>query len=60
MELHKTASGKNRISSLVRRVEETITNRIKKYLYRKAQKPYRSHFCLFLLFLLAARHGQAV
>jgi hypothetical protein len=60
MELHKVASGKNRIPSLVRRVEETITDRIKKYLYRKVQKPNRSHFCLFLLFLLVARHGQAV
>jgi hypothetical protein len=60
MELRKTASGKKRSLSLLSRVEETITERIKKYLYRKVHKPNRSHLCLFLLFLLVARHGQAV
>jgi len=60
MDLHKTVSGSNRIPSPVRSVENVITDRIKKFLYRKVQKPNRSHFCLFLLFLLVARHGQAV
>jgi hypothetical protein len=59
MELHKVGSDKNRIPSPARSVEEAITDRIKKFLYQKAQKPNRSHFCLFLLFLLVARHGQA-
>jgi hypothetical protein len=58
MELHKAASGRNRIPSLVRSVEEAVTDRIKKYLYWKVQKPNRSHFCLFLLLLLAARHAE--
>jgi hypothetical protein len=60
MELHKAATGENRISSPVHRVEAAIASRIEKYLYRKVQKPNRSHFCLFLLFLLVARHGQAI
>jgi len=60
MELHKAASDRNRIPSPLRSVEEVITGRIKKFLYRKVQKSNRSHFCLFLLFLLVARHSQAV
>jgi hypothetical protein len=60
MELQKASSDRNRILSPVRRVEDAIVSHIAKYLYRKVQKPNRSHFCLFLLFLLIARHGQAV
>jgi hypothetical protein len=60
MELHKAGLDKDRIPSPVRSVEDAIASRIAKYLYRKVQKPNRSHFCLFLLFLLVARHGQAV
>jgi len=60
MELQKASSDRNRILSPVRRVEDAIVNRIAKYLYRQVQKPNPSHFCLFLLFLLVARHGQAV
>jgi hypothetical protein len=59
MELHKAGSDKNRIPSPVRSVEGAIMERIKKFLYRKVQQPNRSHFCLFLLFLLVARHGHA-
>jgi len=60
MELHNIGLDKNRTPSPLRSVEEAITERIKKILYRQVQKPNRSHFCLFLLFLLVARHGQAV
>jgi hypothetical protein len=60
MDLHKTVTGNNRIPSPVSSVENVITDRIKKFLYRKVQKSNRSHFCLFLLFLLVARHSQAV
>ncbi len=58
MELHKAISGRNRIPSAVRNVEGAIMERIKKILYRKVEKPNRSHFCLFVLLLLAARHFE--
>jgi hypothetical protein len=60
MELRKAGLDKDRTPSPVRSLEEAIMDRIKTFLYRKVQKPNRSHFCLFLLFLLIARHGQAV
>jgi hypothetical protein len=40
---------------LVRNFEEAVMERIVKYLSRKVRKPNRSHFCCFMLFLLAGR-----
>ena len=40
---------------LLRNFEEAVMERIVKYLSRKVRKPNRSHFCCFLLFLLAGR-----
>jgi len=40
---------------LLRNFEEAVLERIAKYLSRKVRKPNRSHFCCFLLFLLAGR-----
>ena len=42
-------------ASLLRNFEEAVMERIAKYLSRKVRKPNRSHFCCFLLFLLAGR-----
>ena len=40
---------------LLRNFEEAVMERIVKYLSRKVRKPNRSHFCCFMLFLLAGR-----
>ena len=40
---------------LLRNFEEVVLERIVKYLSRKVRKPNRSHFCCFMLFLLAGR-----
>jgi hypothetical protein len=42
-------------ASLIRNFEEAVMERIVKYLSRRVRKPNRSHFCCFLLFLLAGR-----
>jgi hypothetical protein len=42
-------------ASLLRNFEEAVMERIVKYLSRKVRKPNRSHFCCFMLFLLAGR-----
>jgi len=60
MELHKAVLDKNRTpsrgaASLLRNFEDAVMDRIVKYLSRRVRKPYRSHFCCFLLFLLAGR-----
>jgi hypothetical protein len=41
--------------SLLRNFEDAVMERIVKYLSRKVRKPNRSHFCCFMLFLLAGR-----
>jgi len=40
---------------LLRNFEEVVLERIVKYLSCKVRKPNRSHFCCFMLFLLAGR-----
>ena len=47
-------------ASLLRNFEDVVMDRLIKYLNRKVRKSNRSHFCLFLLFLLVAGHGQSV
>jgi hypothetical protein len=42
-------------ASPTRNFEEAVMERIVKYLSRRVRKPNRSHFCCFLLFLLAGR-----
>lgn len=41
--------------SLLRNFEETVLERLVKYLSLKVRKSNRSHFCCFVLFLLAGR-----
>ena len=42
-------------ASLLRTFEEAVMERIVKYLSRRVRKSNRSHFCCFMLFLLAGR-----
>jgi hypothetical protein len=42
-------------ASPMRNFEEAVMERIVKYLSRRVRKPNRSHFCCFMLFLLAGR-----
>jgi hypothetical protein len=42
-------------ASLLRNFEDAVLERIVKYLSQRARKPNRSHFCCFVLFLLAGR-----
>jgi len=42
-------------ASLLRNFEEAVMEQIVKSLSRKVRKHNRSHFCCFLLFLLAGR-----
>ena len=42
-------------ASLIRNFEDAVLERIVKYLSRRVRKPNRSHFCCFVLFLLAGR-----
>jgi hypothetical protein len=42
-------------ASLLRNFEDAVLERIVKYLNRRVRKSNRSHFCCFLLFLLAGR-----
>ena len=42
-------------ASLLRNFEEAVMERIVKYLSRRVRKSNRSHFCCFMLFLLAGR-----
>ncbi len=60
MELHKAGLDKNRTpsrgaASLLRNFEDALLERIVRYLDRRVRKSNRSHFCCFLLFLLAGR-----
>ena len=42
-------------ASPMRNFEEAVMERIVKYLSRRVRKSNRSHFCCFVLFLLAGR-----
>jgi hypothetical protein len=42
-------------ASLIRNFEDAVLERIVRYLDRRVRKSNRSHFCCFLLFLLAGR-----
>ncbi len=41
--------------SLLRNFEKTVMERLVRYLNRRVRKCRRSHFCHFMLFLLAGR-----
>lgn len=41
--------------SLLRNFEKTVMERLVRYLSRKVRKCRRSHFCHFMLFLMAGR-----
>jgi hypothetical protein len=60
----KIGPGKNGKPSLssawpMRNIEDALMERIVKYLNRRVRKYRRSHFCYFMLFLLAGRHCGA-
>ena len=42
-------------ASLMRNFEEAVLERIVKYLSRRVRRSNHSHFCCFMLFLLAGR-----
>ncbi len=46
-------------SSSMRSVERAVMERIVRYLNQRIRKYRRSHFCYFMLFLLAGRHCGA-